>query len=110
MIKFNQMLEGQYRKETKHPAVADGEDEGSQRSAATLTVRMWPLISHVELERINWTTGLTKLAFIILTFYSKKGLEGITENIVKIPLVDRLKICKPISGPRLFGIEKHVYS
>jgi hypothetical protein len=95
MIKFNQMLEGQYRKETKHPAVADGEDEGSQRSAATLTVRMWPLISHVELERINWTTGLTKLAFIILTFYSKKGLEGITEDMVKLPITIKWSTALP---------------
>lgn len=86
MITYNQMLEGQYRKESKHPAVADGEDEGSQRSAATLTVRMWPLIAHVELERINWTTGLLKLAKMILRFYSNKGLEGITEDMVKVPL------------------------
>jgi hypothetical protein len=83
MIKLNQMLEGQYRKEVNHPAVADGEDEGSQRSAATLTVRMWPLISHVEIERINWTVGMLKLAKIILRFYAVKSVDGITEDEIE---------------------------
>ena len=95
MVQFNQMLEGQYRKETKHPAVADGEDEGSQRSAATLTVRMWPLISHVELERINWTTGLLKLARMILLFYATKSLEGITDDMVKTPLTIKWSTALP---------------
>jgi hypothetical protein len=44
---------------------------------------MWPLISHVELERINWTVGMAKLAKIILTFYAKKGLESITEDMIE---------------------------
>lgn len=95
MVKYNQMLEGQYRKESKHPAVADGEDEGSQRSAATLTVRMWPLISHVELERINWTIGLTKLAKIILMVYANKGIDGITADMVKIPLTIKWSTALP---------------
>jgi hypothetical protein len=49
------------RKEVWHglntPAVAYGEDEGSQRSALTLAFRMWPLTSHVRTERSLWTTG-----------------------------------------------------
>jgi len=40
------------------------------------------LISHVELERINWTTGLLKLARMILVFYAKKGAYDITEDMV----------------------------
>lgn len=40
------------------PAVAYGEDEGSQRSALTLAFRMWPLTSHVRSERSLWTEAL----------------------------------------------------
>jgi hypothetical protein len=39
------------------PAVAYGEDEGSQRSALTLAFRMWPLTSHIRSERSLWTEG-----------------------------------------------------
>lgn len=39
------------------PAVAYGEDEGSQRSALTLAFRMWPLTAHVRGERSLWTEG-----------------------------------------------------
>jgi len=42
----------QYRRDTSTPAVADGEDEGSQRSAATPDHRMWPLVSHINTERV----------------------------------------------------------
>jgi hypothetical protein len=37
------------------PAVAYGEDEGSQRSALTLAFRMWPLTSHIRAERSLWS-------------------------------------------------------
>ena len=74
MITFNTLLEDRYREEVKHPAIADGKDEGSQRSAATLVARMWPLISHIELERINWTTGLNRLAQVILKMCAVKGV------------------------------------
>jgi hypothetical protein len=39
------------------PAVAYGEDEGSQRSALTLAFRMWPLTAHIRGERSLWTEG-----------------------------------------------------
>ena len=39
------------------PAVAYGEDEGSQRSALTLAFRMWPLTAHIRSERSLWTDG-----------------------------------------------------
>lgn len=80
MLKFGEKLENLYRKEARHPAVADGEDEGSQRSSLTLTTRMWPLIAHVNLERINWTTGLIKLAYIILVICKIKKVYGITQE------------------------------
>lgn len=61
------------QKETWHgmftPAVAYGEDEGSQRSALTLAFRMWPLTSHIRAERSLWTEGLrlmSKMALRIL--------------------------------------------
>lgn len=82
MLKFGDKLENLYRKEARHPAVADGEDEGSQRSSLTLTTRMWPLVAHVDLERMNWTTGLIKLARIILTMCSVKGVYGITDELI----------------------------
>jgi hypothetical protein len=41
-----------FRREAFIPAVADGEDEGSQRSFLTLAMRMWPLLSHTAIERI----------------------------------------------------------
>lgn len=52
------ILYGSYRRLVAVPAIADGEDEGSQRSAATLVTRMIALISHTDSERIFWTAGL----------------------------------------------------
>jgi hypothetical protein len=87
MLAFGDKLEDIYRREAKHPAVADGEDEGSQRSSLTLTTRMLPLVQHVKLERINWTIGLVNLAKMILQVYRVKGVGGITEEDLA---------CKPI--------------
>jgi hypothetical protein len=58
MGKLWDRLLDQYRRDAYIPAVADGEDEGSQRSAMTLAFRMWPLGSHANQERISWTSGL----------------------------------------------------
>lgn len=82
-LKFIDKIETQYRKEVNHPAVADGEDEGSQRSAATLITRMWPLVSHIELERIFWTSGMLALARMILDMYRVKGLFDVTDEMVR---------------------------
>lgn len=83
MLKVSARLEKIYRRETNHPAVADGEDEGSQRSSLTLTTRMWPIISHVKNERMYWTTGFLQLIKIILTMASIRGEYDITEEDVK---------------------------
>jgi len=48
-------LIGQYRRDSFVPAVAEGEDEGSQRSALTLATRFWPLTSHAGIERIYFS-------------------------------------------------------
>lgn len=46
--------------------IAFGIDEGSQRSALTLALRMWPSTSHARAERIFWTAGLKQLSHQIL--------------------------------------------
>lgn len=58
------------------PAVAYGEDEGSQRSALTLAFRMWPLTAHVRTERSMWTEALKVLFNIALTMLSSKQTEA----------------------------------
>ena len=83
MLKFAEELDKYYRREVDHPSVADGEDQGSQRSSLTLNTRMWPLVSHVELERSYWTIGLLSLAKIILKMCLIKGLDGITKDDLK---------------------------
>ncbi len=54
------------------PAVAYGEDEGSQRSALTLAFRMWPLTSHIRTERSLWTEGLRVLSNMALKILARK--------------------------------------
>ena len=68
------------------PAVAEGEDEGSQRSAATLIMRMWPLTSHVKSERAFWNSGLNSLHKIILRMMEEKKLYGITKRHLELRL------------------------
>lgn len=87
MLALGDSLYDLYRIETNHPAVADGKDEGSQRSSLTLTTRMWPLVSHAELERILWTVGLKNLAKVLLTMMAAKGLNGITQEALKARIV-----------------------
>ena len=41
--------------------VAFGEDEGSQRSGVTLTLRLWPLLQQVKTTRIYWRDQLYDL-------------------------------------------------
>jgi len=62
----NDILYRQYRRDAIHPAVCDGEDEGSQRSSQTLTTRMWALETHAMQERVEWTSGLNIIAKIII--------------------------------------------
>lgn len=69
----------QYRRDSFVPAVADGEDEGSQRSALTLATRFWPLTSHVGIERIFWGAGLDVFHSYVLKMMATKNISGITE-------------------------------
>lgn len=80
MSDINQRLLDQLRRDSFVPAIADGEDEGSQRSALTLAMRMWPLTSHVKMERINWETGLNLLHRYALIMLNKIGHSGVLEE------------------------------
>lgn len=71
-------LNDEIRRCTYIPKVADGEDEGSQRSGLTLAMRMWPLTSHTNMERISWTSGLDSLNRMILRMLVIKGEAGMT--------------------------------
>jgi len=101
MLTITERLEAIYRREARHPAVADGEDEGSQRSSLTLTTRMFPLVTHIKLERINWTVGMIALAEIILKICQVKGINGITEEDLKEKLIVKWAPMLPVDREAL---------
>jgi hypothetical protein len=74
----------QYRRDSFVPAVADGEDEGSQRSGLTLAIRFWPLTSHISTERYFWTAGLNLFQTILLKMMAKKKVDPVTEDHTKM--------------------------
>ena len=74
MGKLWDRLYDQFRRDSFVPAVADGEDEGSQRSAMTLAFRMWPLVGHINMERTLWTTGLNWFNTMALRMMATKDL------------------------------------
>lgn len=86
-LSFLDRLESYYRQEVSYPAVADGVDQGSQRSSKTLDARMWPLQSHVDLERVNLSIGLIFFVKIMLKMMAVKGLDGITMEDVDVPII-----------------------
>ena len=86
MLELGKELYTLYRREANHPAVADGEDTGSQRSSLTLGVKMWPLVAHVEMERVFWTVGMIKFCKILLKMMKEKGINNITEEHLKVKL------------------------
>lgn len=70
----------QYRRDAADPPVADGEDEGSQRSALTLATRFWPLLGHSDVERIFWSAGMNVINTYMLKMMQIKKLGEITEK------------------------------
>lgn len=78
------LLMAEYRRDSFVPAIADGEDEGSQRSSLTLTTRMWPLVFHTTMERIFWTNALDWFSRMILMILEKKGIANITKEHLKL--------------------------
>lgn len=53
-VEWTAALRDMVRDDMHSPAVAHGEDEGSQRSALTLSFRMWPTTSKVRITRGLW--------------------------------------------------------
>jgi hypothetical protein len=56
--------------------VAFGQDEGSQRSGVTLTLRLWPLLQQVKTTRIYWRTQLVDLHRKILVMAKTRDIEN----------------------------------
>jgi len=48
------------------PPVAFGEDEGSQRSGATLQLRMWPLTRAIRRTRLYWKPAISQIIQLIM--------------------------------------------
>ena len=71
------------RTEAYTPPIVYGWDEGSQRSALTLALRMIPLVVHIRQERTNWTAGLNKTDEHILRVATAYKLGDITEDDLK---------------------------
>jgi len=77
---FPKELMKQLLRDASVPAVAFGEDEGSQRSALTLSYRMFPLLNCIRAVRRYWTVGFRQIAWIILRIAITKGLGGLTDK------------------------------
>lgn len=73
MSKIVDDMYAHFRRAAYIPAVADGEDEGSQRSGMTLAFRMWPMTSHVSTERVFWTSGMNHFTKVLVRFLASKG-------------------------------------
>ena len=78
MSRLFEALYDQYRRDAFIPKVADGEDEGSQRSGLTLAMRMLSLLWHTQIERYFWTTGLNLFNRIILRMLEVKKEADVT--------------------------------
>lgn len=57
---------------------------GTQRSGVTVATRVYPLESHIQLERALWTEGLNLLHKMALRIMLAKGIEGVTEAMLKL--------------------------
>lgn len=89
MLSLSRDIRDEIRRELFVPAVAEGEDEGSQRSAATLVLRMWPLTSHIKSERALWSTGLTAFNKMLLKIMANKKHFGIQKEHLTLPLKNK---------------------
>lgn len=74
----------QYRRDSFVPAVAEGEDEGSQRSALTLATRFWPLTSHSGIERVFFSNGLDVFNTYLLRMMADKNIMELKEEHTKM--------------------------
>jgi len=100
MTELAELLYDQIRRELNIPAVADGEDEGSQRSGMTLYIRMWPLIQHTSTERIYWTEGLNVLSRMMLLMLAIKGKQN-EESSMGITFEHTEMLLKQVWAPQM---------
>lgn len=86
LVSFPKELRGLLGIDAFIPAVAEGTDEGSQRSALTLAFRMWPLTTKMRAIRASWQEALIRLTKMVAEIAIQKGVGGIsrehTKNIV----------------------------
>lgn len=80
LVGFPEMLREQFLRDAFLSSVAEGEDEGSQRSALTLAFRMWPLTSKAHITRAYWEVGLVRLGKMIAKIAIFHKVSGITED------------------------------
>lgn len=78
---FNNYLWAQMARDGGLGPIAFGEDEGSQRSALTLAVRMWPSTTMAKMQRTFWTDGLNQINRYILRI---AAFHGVTINRQRI--------------------------
>jgi hypothetical protein len=62
MNSFNDEIYEQLRRVSSISSIAEGQDEGSQRSALTLAFRMWPSTALAKAQRTFWEDGLNHMA------------------------------------------------
>jgi hypothetical protein len=79
-IDHNHDLRHLVREELFCPRVLFGENDGSQRSAAALTVRAIPLVAHIREERGFYTTGFSDMCKTVLYQAADKGFGNISER------------------------------
>lgn len=77
---FPDMLMSEFERSAFVPPVADGVDEGSQRSALTLHFRLLPLSSKVRTMRYYWQVALINIAKMIIRVGRTHGACDFTEN------------------------------
>lgn len=83
LAKYPDTLHDQFLRDAAIPKVAEGEDEGSQRSALTLAFRMWPMTAMIRAQRNRWTAAKISMAKKIARIAIIKGIGGITEEHLK---------------------------
>lgn len=74
LVNYPAMVYQQIRRTAFLPTVAEGEDEGSQRSGTTLDIRFWPATSHAKAEQAYWEMALNLMARGILRMVNVKNL------------------------------------
>lgn len=83
LVNYPEILRKQFLRDAFLSSVAEGEDEGSQRSALTLAFRMWPLTSKAHITRSYWETALIRLNKMIARMAIFHRVGGITEAHLK---------------------------